>query len=51
MTDAERPHRKKPTEAELAAAVATEDYGGVPVSDEELADVWTSAADQPSVES
>lgn len=29
---------------EQARAAATEDYGGVPISDEELADVWQAPA-------
>jgi len=37
-----QPHRKQPTEAEKFAAAGAEDYLGVPISDEELADVWTS---------
>ena len=41
MTSAE-PHRKQPTEEEKFAAAGAEDYLGVPISDEELADVWTS---------
>ena len=38
----EEPHRKQPTDEEKFAAAGAEDYLGVPISDEELADVWTS---------
>jgi CheY-like chemotaxis protein len=41
MTEAE-PHRRQPTDEEKFAAAGAEDYLGVPISDEELADVWTS---------
>ena len=41
MTEAGQ-HRKQPTEEEKFAAAGAEDYLGVPISDEELADVWTS---------
>lgn len=30
---------------EKARAAATEDYGGVPISDQELADVWVAPAE------
>jgi hypothetical protein len=42
----EAPHRKEPTEDEKFAAAGAEDYLGVPISDEELADVWTSKPDE-----
>jgi len=52
MTD--HPHRQQPTEQEKFAAAGAEDYLGVPISDDEFADVWTAtpdkdqpAADQP----
>jgi hypothetical protein len=35
-------HRPEPTDEEKFAAAGAEDYLGVPISDEELADVWTS---------
>ena len=38
----EQGHRRQPTEEEKLAAAGAEDYLGVPISDEELADVWTS---------
>ena len=38
----EEPHRRQPTYEEKFAAAGAEDYLGVPISDEELADVWTS---------
>ena len=38
----EEPHRKQPTDEEKFAAAGAEDYLGVPIRDEELADVWTS---------
>ena len=38
----EEPHRRQPTDEEKFAAAGAEDYLGVPISDEELADVWTS---------
>lgn len=38
----EEPQRKQPTDEEKSAAAGAEDYLGVPISDEELADVWTS---------
>jgi len=38
----EETHRKQPTDEEKFAAAGAEDYLGVPISDEELADVWTS---------
>jgi hypothetical protein len=41
----EEPHRKQPTDEEKFAAAGAEDYLGVPISDEELADVWTSTPD------
>jgi CheY-like chemotaxis protein len=41
----EQEHRRQPTEEEKSAAAGAEDYLGVPISDEELADVWSS---QPS---
>ena len=44
MTEGE-PHRQQPTDEEKFAAAGAEDYLGVPVSDEELADVWTSRPD------
>ena len=44
MTEAE-PHRQQPTDEEKFAAAGAEDYLGVPISDEELADVWTSQPD------
>jgi hypothetical protein len=44
MTEAE-PHRRQPTDEEKFAAAGAEDYLGVPISDEELADVWTSQPD------
>ena len=44
MTEAE-PHRRQPTDEEKFAAAGAEDYLGVPISDEELADVWTSRPD------
>ena len=41
----EEPHRRQPTDEEKFAAAGAEDYLGVPISDEELADVWTSTPD------
>ena len=41
MTEAEQ-HRQQPTEEEKFAAAGAEDYLGVPISDEELADVWVA---------
>jgi len=45
MTEAGQ-HRKQPTEEEKFAAAGAEDYLGVPISDEELADVWVSEPDK-----
>jgi hypothetical protein len=39
------PHRREPTDEEKFAAAGAEDYLGVPISDEEFADVWTSTPD------
>ncbi len=45
MTD-EQAHRPEPTEEEKFAAAGAEDYLGVPISDKEFADVWTSTPDE-----
>jgi|GEM_PF-5831611 len=45
MTDEQR-HRQQPTEEEKFAAAGAEDYLGVPISDNEFADVWTSTPDE-----
>jgi hypothetical protein len=45
MTEAEQ-HRQQPTEEEKFAAAGAEDYLGVPISDEELADVWVAEPDK-----
>jgi CheY-like chemotaxis protein len=45
MTEAGQ-HRKQPTEQEKFAAAGAEDYLGVPISDEELADVWVAEPDK-----
>jgi hypothetical protein len=45
MTEAGQ-HRKQPTDDEKFAAAGAEDYLGVPVSDEEFADVWVSEPDK-----
>jgi hypothetical protein len=44
MTEAEQ-HRPQATEEEKFAAAGAEDYLGVPISDEEFADVWESTPD------
>ena len=43
----EQEHRRRPSEEEKSAAAGAEDYLGVPISDEEMADVWSS---EPSAE-
>ena len=43
----EEPHRKQPTDDEKFAAAGAEDYLGVPISDEELADVWEAKEQRP----
>jgi hypothetical protein len=45
MTEAGK-HRKQPTDEEKFAAAGAEDYLGVPISDEELADVWVAEPDK-----
>ena len=45
MTEAGQ-HRKQPTDEEKFAAAGAEDYLGVPISDEELADVWVAEPDK-----
>ena len=42
----QEPHRRQQTEEEKFAAAGAEDYLGVPISDEEFADVWTSTPDK-----
>jgi len=42
----DEPHRRQPTDEEKHAAAGAEDYLGVPISDEELADVWTSTPEE-----
>ena len=49
MTEAEQ-HRQQPTEEEKFAAAGAEDYLGVPISDEELADVWEAKEQRPGDE-
>ncbi|MEP6563133.1 MAG: hypothetical protein ABJD68_18890 [Nakamurella sp.] len=49
MTEPEQ-HRRQPTDEEKFAAAGAEDYLGVPISDEELADVWVSAPDEAKPE-
>ena len=45
MSESEQ-HRRQPTEEEKFAAAGAEDYLGVPISDEEFADVWESTPDE-----
>lgn len=42
----EQQDRPQPTTEEQRDAAETESYVGVPISDEELADVWTSTKDE-----
>jgi hypothetical protein len=49
MTEAGQ-HRKQPTDDEKFAAAGAEDYLGVPISDEELADVWVAEPDKAGSE-
>ena len=45
MTEAGK-HRQQPNDEEKFAAAGAEDYLGVPISDEELADVWVAEPDK-----